>query len=171
VVCEQAKTPHPPQAKGGHGGKGPIEKQSREEKTKGGKEQEEERPDPVGIRARTNDWERRFRQEVLVTQSASIPRRKVRSDELIRAFSLSLTCRYGHSVYRGSMSIKGEQQARLTALYIWLQARLRKAIDRAVMTPKSYGTSGRIKDSAWVREVQHRPDGSSLGAKATIRSG
>ena len=67
------------QAKGGQGGKGPIQKQSREEKTKGGKEQEEERPGPVGIRARTNDWERRFRQEVLVAQSASIPRRKVRS--------------------------------------------------------------------------------------------
>ena len=49
LVCEQAKTPHPPQAKGGHGGKGPIEKQSREEKTKGGKEQEQERPGPVGI--------------------------------------------------------------------------------------------------------------------------
>src|SRR6516162_5350364 len=89
VVCGQAKTPHPPQAKGGQGGKGPIKKQSREEKTKGGKEQEEERPDAVGIRARTDDWERRFRQEVLVAQSASIPRRKVRSDELIRAFSSS----------------------------------------------------------------------------------
>ena len=36
------------------------------------------------------------------------------------------------------------------------------------MTPKSYGTSGRIKDSAWVREVQHRPGGSSLGAKVSI---
>ena len=84
MLCGQAKTPHPPQAKGGQGGKGPIEKQSREEKTKGGKEQEEERPGPVGIRARTNDWERRFRQEVLVAQSASIPRRKVRSDELAR---------------------------------------------------------------------------------------
>jgi hypothetical protein len=46
VVCGQAKTPHPPQAKGGQDGKGPIEKQSREEKTKGGKEQEEERPAP-----------------------------------------------------------------------------------------------------------------------------
>ena len=79
---------------GGQGGKRPIEKQSREEKTKGGKEQE--RPGPVGIRARTNDWERPFRQEVLVAQSASIPRRKVRGDELIRAFSLSLICRYGH---------------------------------------------------------------------------
>jgi hypothetical protein len=51
---------------GGQGGKGPIEKQSREEKAKGGKEQEEERPSPVRIRARTNDWERPFRQEVLV---------------------------------------------------------------------------------------------------------
>ena len=30
--------PHPPQAKGGQGGKGPNEKQSREEKAKGGKE-------------------------------------------------------------------------------------------------------------------------------------
>ena len=110
------------QAKGGQGGKGPIEKQSREEKTKGGKEQEEERPGPVGIRARTDDWERRFRQEVLVAQSASIPRRKVRSDELIRAISLSLICRCGYSVYRGSTSIKGEQQACLTALHFRLQA-------------------------------------------------
>jgi hypothetical protein len=59
-----------------HGGKGPIEKQSREEKTKGGKEQEEERPGSVGIGARTNDWERRFRQEILVAQSASIFREK-----------------------------------------------------------------------------------------------
>ncbi|MGA8650164.1 MAG: hypothetical protein WB677_06010, partial [Xanthobacteraceae bacterium] len=50
-------------------GKGPIEKQSREEKTKGGKEQEEERPGPVGIRARTDDWERCFRQEILVIRS------------------------------------------------------------------------------------------------------
>jgi hypothetical protein len=55
---------------------------NREKKKKGGKEQEEERPGPVGIRARTNDWERRFRQEVLIAQSASIPRRKARSDEL-----------------------------------------------------------------------------------------
>jgi hypothetical protein len=77
-------------------------------------------------------------------------------------------------VYRGSMSIKGEQQARLTALYIWLQA-LESAfgyeerpLHRSIMTPKSYGTSGRIKDSAWVREVQHRPGGSSLGAKVSI---
>jgi hypothetical protein len=31
-----------PQAKGGHRGKGPVKKQSREEKTQGGKEQEEE---------------------------------------------------------------------------------------------------------------------------------
>ena len=50
------------------------------------------------------------------------------------------------------MSIKGEQQARLTALHIRLQA-LESAfgyeerpLHRAVMTPKSYGTSGRIKD-------------------------
>jgi hypothetical protein len=62
-------------------------------------------------------------------------------------------------VYRGSMSIKGEQQARLTALHVWLQALEsvfgyeERALHRAVMTPKSYGTSGRIKDSAWVREV------------------
>ena len=49
------------------------------------------------------------------------------------------------------MSIKGEQQARLTALYIWLQA-LESAfgyeerpLHRSIMTPKSYGTSGRIK--------------------------
>jgi hypothetical protein len=61
-----------PQAKGGHGGKRSIEKQSREEKTKGGKQQEEERPGPIGL-ARTNDWERRLRQEVLVAQSASAP--------------------------------------------------------------------------------------------------
>jgi hypothetical protein len=77
-------------------------------------------------------------------------------------------------VYRGSMSIKGEQQARVTALHIRLKA-LESAfgyeerpLHRAVMTPKSYGTSGRIKDSAWVREVQHRPGGSSLGAKVSI---
>ena len=50
------------------------------------------------------------------------------------------------------MSIKGEQQARLTALQFRLQA-LESAfgyeerpLHRAVMTPKSYGTSGRIKD-------------------------
>ena len=83
VVCGQAKTPHPPQAKGGQSGKGPIEKQSREEKTKGGKEQEEERPGPVGIRARTNEWERRFRQEVLVAQrvnpTAKSPQRRAHS--------------------------------------------------------------------------------------------
>ena len=36
--------------------------------------------------------------------------------------SLSFICRYGHSVYRSSMSIKGEQQACLTALRIRLQA-------------------------------------------------
>jgi hypothetical protein len=42
VVCGQAETPHSAQAKGGQDGKGPIEKQSREEKTKGGKEQEED---------------------------------------------------------------------------------------------------------------------------------
>ena len=41
----------------------------------------------LGIRAPTDDWERRFRQEVLVAQSASIPRRKVGG--LIRAFSLN----------------------------------------------------------------------------------
>jgi hypothetical protein len=75
------------------------------------------------------------------------------------------------------MSIKGEQQARLTALYIWLQA-LESAfgyeerpLHRSIMTPKSYGTSGRIKDSAWVREVQHRPGGSSLSAKISIGRG
>ena len=102
--------------------KRPIEKQSREEKTKGRKEQEEERPGPVGIRARTHDWERRFRQVVLVTRSASMPRIKVHSEKLIRAFSLSLICRYGHGVYRGSMSIKGEQQPRLIALHVRLQA-------------------------------------------------
>jgi hypothetical protein len=32
-------------------------------------------------------------------------------------------------VYRGSMSIKGEQQARLIALHVRFQARLRKALD------------------------------------------
>jgi hypothetical protein len=39
------------------------------------------------------------------------------------------------------------------------------------MTPKSNRTSGRIKDSAWVREVQHRPGGTSLGAKISIGRG
>ena len=50
------------------------------------------------------------------------------------------------------MSIKGEQQARLTALHIRLQAfesilgYEERPLHRAVMTPKSYGTSGRIKE-------------------------
>ena len=59
---------YPPQAKGGQRGKGPVKKQSREEKTQGGKEQEEERPVRLAIHAR--NWERRFRQEILVAQCA-----------------------------------------------------------------------------------------------------
>ena len=39
------------------------------------------------------------------------------------------------------------------------------------MTPKSYGTSGRIKELAWAREVQHRSGCSSLVAKVSIGRG
>ena len=59
-----------PQAKRGQGGKEPVKKQSREEKTQGGKEQEEEGPGRLAIHARTDNWERRFRQEILVAQCA-----------------------------------------------------------------------------------------------------
>ena len=44
-------------------------------------------------------------------------------------------------------------------------------LHRAVITPKSYGTLSWIKHSAWVREVQHRPGGSSLSAKISIGRG
>jgi hypothetical protein len=46
VVCGQAKTPHAPQAKGVHGGKGPIEKQSREKKPKAEKNKKKSAPVP-----------------------------------------------------------------------------------------------------------------------------
>jgi len=85
------------------------------------------------------------------------PASKVCSPKFVRAFSLSFICRDGHSVYRGSVSIKGEQQARLTALHIRLQALesvfgyKERPLHRPVMTPKPHGTSGRIgsKDRLW----------------------
>ena len=39
-------------------------------------------------------------------------------------------CRYGHSVYRSSMSIKGEQQACLTALHLPPEQHVRITIGR-----------------------------------------
>jgi hypothetical protein len=56
-----------PQAKGGQDGKGPVKKRSGEEKTQSTKEQEEEeRRGRLAILARTDNWEGRFRQEILV---------------------------------------------------------------------------------------------------------
>jgi len=95
-----------PQAKGGQRGKGPVKKQSREEKTQGGKEQEEEeRPGRVAIHAR--NWERRFRQEILVA-NVLVPASNVGDREFIGAFSLALMRAHCRSVDGGPVSIRGE---------------------------------------------------------------
>jgi hypothetical protein len=46
--------------------KGPVKERSREENAQGRKEQKEELPDRPDILARTDNWERPFRQEKLV---------------------------------------------------------------------------------------------------------
>src|SRR6516225_897255 len=83
-----------PQAKRGQGGKEPVKKQSREEKTQGGKEQEEEGPGRLAIHARTDNWERRFRQEILVAQCArsgvKSPRPRIHRSLFARAYTPSL---------------------------------------------------------------------------------
>jgi hypothetical protein len=43
-----------------------VIERSREEKAQGREEQKEQRPDRLDVLARTDDWERRFRREILV---------------------------------------------------------------------------------------------------------
>jgi hypothetical protein len=85
--------------KGGQGGKGPIEKQSREEKAKGGKEQEKGRSGPVAIGARADDRERRFWQKVLVIRLI----RRQKSVARVRKFLLALGHMLRSTVDRGSV--------------------------------------------------------------------
>ena len=81
-------------------------KQSREEKTQGGKDQEEEeRPGRLAIHAR--NWERRFRQEILVA-NVLVPASNVGDREFIGAFSLALIRDHCRSVDGGPVSIRGE---------------------------------------------------------------
>src|SRR6516225_12309125 len=106
------------QAKRGQGGQEPAKKQSREEKTQGGKEQEEG-PGRLAIHARTDNWERRFRQEILVAQCArsgvKSPRPRVHRSLFARAYACSLPKPgWRRGEYRS--------RARFMALHIRLEA-------------------------------------------------
>ena len=83
--------------------KGQLRSNREKKKPKAEKNKKKSAPMPSVIRARTDDWERRFRQEVLVAQSASIPRRKVRSDELTRCQSQHWERRASPNVIKNSL--------------------------------------------------------------------
>jgi hypothetical protein len=69
----------------GQDGKGPVKERSREEKAQGRKEQKEERPDCPDILARTDNWKRRFRQEILVPVKRLQPNKGYDEASVLRA--------------------------------------------------------------------------------------
>src|ERR1700722_1729661 len=87
---------------------------------------------------------------------------EVRHHELVGALALALVRLHGRGVDGGPVSIEGEQQARLMVVHVRLQPLERvfgykeRPLHRAIMTPEPDGTSGRIKYSASVREIEHR---------------
>jgi hypothetical protein len=91
-------------------------------------------------------------------------RSKIRRYEFIRPFSLPRV--HGHRCRADfcSVCVESEKQARLVARQVRLQAPERflryeeRPLHRAVMAPEPNGASGRIKNAACVRKVEHLCD-------------
>jgi hypothetical protein len=86
---------------------------------------------------------------------------KIRRYEFIGPFSLPRVRGLGCCIDFCSVCVESEKQAGLVARQVRLQSLERflryeeRPLHRAVVTPEPNGASGRIKNAAWVRKVEH----------------
>ena len=137
----------------------------------GQRQKDKKKSTPSRRSTRTDDSARCFQQEILVIRSI---RRQKSVHHFVKPFALIYLSLSPQRVSRLG-EYQRQQQARLTALYIRLQAvesvlgYKERPLHRPVMTPKPRGTCGNaVEGSALVREVQHRPGASSVAAKVGI---
>jgi len=88
---------------------------------------------------------------------------KIRRREFVGSFALSVKRLRGRCVDRRPIVVESKKQTHLIARHCRLQPTERvfryeeRPFHRAVMPPEPNGTSGRIKNSASIRKVEHGP--------------